>query len=445
MSNPIRANGKPKSSMKIDNAPTPHNTPASVLNTSYLKNGVPTAGGSATTASQQRVPQTIEEGEDEQEQRAALASALLAQKPLLLQSIQDKLDDLVGADSGYVEALPRDVRDRVYSLGALQTQLFDIEKNFQVEMFELEDKYNKLYRPLMERRAAIVAGSQQPSADEIKQGRELAGEEDEEEQEEEEEQDDDVRGVPAFWLTALENLPIVNETITDRDAEVLEHLENIAMEYISEGQPGFKLTFTFGEGAREFFANTTVTKTYYYQSELGYSGDFVYDHAESEPLQWTDAAHNVTVTVEERKQRNKATKQVRTVERLTPCESFFNFFDPPSAAAVQALQDAAAGVAGGDAGEALDEDAEETEARLALDYSMGEQLKDKLIPRAVDWFTGAALEFEFADGELPEDDEDDSDADDADYIDEADEDDAEEDDDNDDFAQTEQAPECKQS
>ena len=288
MSTPIRANGKPKSSMKIDNAPTPHNTPASVLNTSYLKNGNPTAAGSA---SQQRVPQTIQEGDDEQQQRTALATALLSQKPLLLQSIQDKLDDLVGADSGYVDALPKVIRDRVYSLGALQTQLFDIEKNFQVEMFELEDKYNKLYKPLMERRAAIVAGSQQPTAEEIEQGRELAGEDDEEEdeeEEEEEEEDEDLRGVPAFWLTALENLPIVNETITDRDSEVLEHLTNVAMEYISEGQPGFKLIFSFGPGAAEFFTNTTVTKTYYYQSELGYSGDFVYDHAESEALEWVD-------------------------------------------------------------------------------------------------------------------------------------------------------------
>ena len=439
MSTPIRANGKPKSSMKIDNAPTPHNTPASVLNTSYLKNGNPTAAGSA---SQQRVPQTIQEGDDEQQQRTALATALLSQKPLLLQSIQDKLDDLVGADSGYVDALPKVIRDRVYSLGALQTQLFDIEKNFQVEMFELEDKYNKLYKPLMERRAAIVAGSQQPTAEEIEQGRELAGEDDEEEdeeEEEEEEEDEDLRGVPAFWLTALENLPIVNETITDRDSEVLEHLTNVAMEYISEGQPGFKLIFSFGPGAAEFFTNTTVTKTYYYQSELGYSGDFVYDHAESEALEWVDSAHNVTVTVEERKQRNKATKQVRTVERLTPCESFFNFFDPPSADAVQALQDAAVS---GEMPEDLDEDAQETEARLALDYSMGEQLKDKLIPRAVDWFTGAALEFEFADGEMPEDLDDEEDED-EDYIDEADEDDDAED--ADDFAQTEQAPECKQS
>jgi nucleosome assembly protein 1-like 1 len=35
-----------------------------------------------------------------------------------------------------------------------------------------------------------------------------------------------------------------------------------------------------------------------------------------------------------------------------------------------------------------------------LDYNIGEDIKEKLIPRAIDWFTGAALEYE----EIDEDD-----------------------------------------
>lgn len=422
MSNPIRTNGKPKSSMQIDNAPTPHNTPASVLNNSYLKNGNPVTS--------QSIPQTIDEEDSSAQQQ--VASALLAQKPLLLASIQDKLDDLIGTDSGYVESLPKDVKDRVYSLSSLQTELFDLEKNFQIEMFELEEKYNKLYRPLMDRRYGITKGDIQPTKEEIIKGRELVGEDEEEDEEEEEEDEESIEGIPSFWLTALENLPIVSETITDRDAEVLEYLTDISMEYISEGQPGFQLIFKFDSSKNPFFKKDQLVKKYYYQSELGYSGDFVYDHAEGETIDWVSHEQNVTVNVEQKKQRNKNTKQVRTVERMTPVESFFNFFDPPVAPAEEENKE--------EEDEEEEDIDEELESRLALDYSIGEQLKDKLIPRAIDWFTGAALEFEFVedqdefeDGEEEYEDDDDEE-----------EGDDEEQDDQDDFAGQEQAPECKQ-
>lgn len=72
------------------------------------------------------------------------------------------------------------------------------------------------------------------------------------------------------------------------------------------------------------------------------------------------------------------------MKKTVPVESFFNFFDPPKAPEA-------------------DEDAEsdDVEVRLELDYQLGEDIKEKLIPRAIDWFTGEALQFE----ELDEDDE----------------------------------------
>lgn len=64
---------------------------------------------------------------------------------------------------------------------------------------------------------------------------------------------------------------------------------------------------------------------------------------------------------------------------------------------------------------------------MELDYNVGEDIKEKLIPRAIDWYTGAALEYEEIDDEdLPgeydddfsedEDDEDDEDEDDEDDV-----------------------------
>ncbi|CCD23562.1 histone chaperone NAP1 NDAI_0B05290 [Naumovozyma dairenensis CBS 421] len=434
MSAPIKTN--PKSSMKIDNAPTPHNTPASVLGTSYLKNGNPV-----------KHQKTI----DEDAEAEATAKSLLANEPLLLQSIQDKLGTLIGQDSGYVENLPMVVKERMFALKKLQNDLFQMEKDFQIEMFELENKYLNKYKPLFERRSNIISGVEQPSKEEISKGKEMILEEnedfvneEEEEEGEEKKENQNIKGIPSFWLTALENLPNVSDKITERDAAVLEYLLDISMEYLTEGKPGFKLIFKFSK-ENPFFTDKELVKTYYYQNELGYSGDFIYDHAEGQEINWKDSESNVTVNVETRKQRNKVTKQVRTIEKLTPTESFFNFFDPPK----MPEHDHAEGEEcnhdhdhGNDEYDADDDELDNLEDRLGLDYLIGEQLKDKLIPRAIDWFTGAALEFEYAEEEEEEEEEDDDEDDDD------DDEDADEDEE-DDFANTanksEQAPECKQS
>lgn len=93
------------------------------------------------------------------------------------------------------------------------------------------------------------------------------------------------------------------------------------------------------------------------------------------------------------------TKQTRVVKKTVPTESFFNFFDPPKAPE-------------GDE----DDVASDVEERLELDYQLGEDIKEKLIPRAIDWFTGEALQFEEVEDDLEEgdfEDEDDEEDDDA--------------------------------
>ena len=99
------------------------------------------------------------------------------------------------------------------------------------------------------------------------------------------------------------------------------------------------------------------------------------------------------------------------MKKTVPTESFFNFFSPPKAP-VDDNEDAASDI----------------EERLELDYQLGEDIKEKLIPRAIDWFTGEALAFEELDeeelGEFEdEDDEDDDDDDDEDQDEEESEDD----------------------
>lgn len=82
------------------------------------------------------------------------------------------------------------------------------------------------------------------------------------------------------------------------------------------------------------------------------------------------------------------------MKKTVPTDSFFNFFNPPQAPDEE------------------DEDvASDIEDRLELDYQLGEDVKEKIIPRAIDWFTGEAIQYEELDEDLDEDDLDDEDDD----------------------------------
>ncbi|RPB05628.1 NAP-domain-containing protein [Choiromyces venosus 120613-1] len=345
--------------------------------------------------------------------------------------IQGKLGSLVGRSSGYIESLPAPVRRRITGLKGVQKEHAKLEAEFQEEVLQLEKKYFAKYTPLYQKRAQIVNGIAEPTEEEVTAGKAQDDDDEEEESktdvkaEDKAEAKEDLKGVPEFWLSAMKNHYPLAETITDRDEAALKFLTDIRMTYLD--RPGFKLIFEFAEN--EFFSNKEITKTYYYQEESGYGGDFIYDHAEGDKINWKDGK-DLTVRVESKKQRNKTTKQTRVVKRTVPTESFFNFFNPPKPI-------------NGDDDE--EDDDNELEERLELDYHLGEDIKEKLIPRAVDWYTGEALQFEELEEEVEGEDFDDDDDDD-DLSEDRDDDDEDESEDEDDGTKPKQeAAECKQS
>ena len=337
----------------------------------------------------------------------AAAASIFAQNPKLVSMIQGKLGSLVGRSSGYIESLPAPVRRRVAGLKGVQKEHSKLEVELQEEVLQLEKKYFARFTPLYEKRAKIVNGAAEPTEEEVKSGeQEEEGGEDEAgktESADEDKSNEKIAGIPEFWLSAMKNQVSLAELITDRDETALKSLTNIRMEYLD--RPGFRLIFEFAEN--EFFTNKIITKTYYYQEESGYGGDFIYDHADGDKIDWK-AGKDITVRVESKKQRNKSeyprqlpctltysvadTKQTRVVKKTVPTDSFFNFFDPPKAP-----------------GEGEDEVSSDVEERLELDYQLGEDIKEKLIPRAIDWFTGEALQFEEIDEDLEEGDFEDED------------------------------------
>ncbi|CBY01052.1 similar to nucleosome assembly protein [Plenodomus lingam JN3] len=386
MSEPIR-----NKKMDSISAPTPQNTPA---------NAAP-----ISSRAQQPGVGTIKEEDMER-----TAAAGLARRPL-------KWLHRVAARLGPSPCA---------GLKGVQKDHSKLEAEFQEEVLQLEKKYFAKFTPLYQTRAKIINGLEEPSEEQVKIGEQVdEDDEDEDAPEAELNKDEgkDVKGIPEFWLSAMKNQISLAEMITDRDEAALKHLTDVRMEYLD--RPGFRLIFEFEEN--EFFTNKTITKTYFYQEENGYGGDFIYDHAEGDKIDWK-AGKDLTVRIESKKQRNKNTKQTRVVKKTVPTESFFNFFDPP-----KPPQDDEEGSVSSD-----------IEERLELDYQLGEDIKEKLIPRAIDWFTGEALQYEniedFDEGEFEDEDDEDEDE----LSDDRDEDE-ESDDENDGTKPKQEAAECKQS
>merc|ERR1719494_592493 len=164
-------------------------------------------------------------------------------------AMQQKLSGLVGSNSGYIETLPQCIKNRLNALKNLQVECAKIEGKFYEEAHELEMKYAELFKPLYEKRTAIVNATYEPTDEEIVWVE--PGEEEDEEKEvktevekkddksEEEKIADDVaeklkldentKGIPEFWLTAMKNVETIAEMIQEADEEVLKHLTDIKL------------------------------------------------------------------------------------------------------------------------------------------------------------------------------------------------------------------------
>lgn len=153
----------------------------------------------------------------------------------------------------------------------------------------------------------------------------------------------------------------------------------------------FVLEFYFEPN--EYFTNTVLTKTYKMKSEPDKADPFSFEGPEIVDcdgctIDWKKGK-NVTVKTIKKKQKHKGRGTVRTITKQVPNDSFFNFFNPLKAS--------------GD-GESLDEDSEFT---LASDFEIGHFFRERIVPRAVLYFTGEAIEDEdnFEEGEEGEEEE----------------------------------------
>ena len=158
---------------------------------------------------------------------------------------------------------------------------------------------------MYDRRLAIITGAAQPTSEEIDAGEQQSIKDDPDYSPLPKDVQPSAAGIPEFWLTALRTHVHLSEIITDRDAEALKSLTDVRVEYLpsTDPKPGFKLKFYFKPN--DFFENEMLEKTYLYQEEVGYSGDFMYDHAIGTEIKWKEEK-DLTKKFEVKRQRNKS-------------------------------------------------------------------------------------------------------------------------------------------
>ncbi|XP_076368600.1 nucleosome assembly protein 1-like 1 isoform X2 [Tachypleus tridentatus] len=382
----------------------------------------------------------VEEMEDEGKTNMSLLTAEMMKNPQVLAALQSRLGSMIGSPSGYIESLPKSVKRRIKALKKLQLECTRLEAKFYEEVHTLEYKYADLYMPFFEKRNEIINGKVEPTDEDcdfpsdsekdddevIKTKVESKENKDNENKEPTETQNDDTRGIPEFWLTTFKNVEMISERIQEHDEPILKDLTDVKVKLLESNPMGFILEFHFKPN--EYFSNTLLTKEYEMRcvpdedDPFGFEGPEIFK-CKGCTIDWKKGK-NVTMKTIKKKQKHKSRGSVRTITKTVQNDSFFNFFSPPTVPSDE---------------EQLDED---TQVLLAGDFEMGHFIRERIVPKAVLYFTGEALQ----DGDFDEEEEgEEEEAEDE-------EKDDDEDDDNDpDYnpqsdktAKTQPPPECKQ-
>lgn len=85
-------------------------------------------------------------------------------------------------------------------------------------------------------------------------------------------------------------------------------------------------------------------------------------------IEWAKGK-NVTLKTVKKKQKHKGRGEVRIVTKTVRNDSFFNFFSPPVFPEGAEIDD-------------------ETESLLTADFEIGHYIRDRIVPRAVLYYTG---------------------------------------------------------
>lgn len=342
----------------------------------------------------------MESVEDEDENKAPELFSKILNRADVLAALQDR----TAPGIEQMQNLPAPVKRRIKALKQLQLVTTNIEAKFYEEVHALECAYYKMCAPLYEKRSDIISGVYEPTdeqcvweSDDEEEGltndlKTKANLEDDKEPKKEEGENEDIKGIPDFWLTIFKNVETLADMVQEHDEPILKHLYDIKVIFLESNPMGFVLEFHFEPN--EYFSNSVLTKEYHMKCTPEKNDPFSFEGPEIYKckgcvIDWKKGK-NVTVKTIKKNQKHKSRGSIRTVTKTVQNDSFFNFFSPP--------------IVPDDSEAEIDDD---TQALLSSDFEIGHYIRERIIPRAVLYYTGEGLEDEDEDYEEEEGDEDD--------------------------------------
>ena len=164
------------------------------------------------------------------------------------------------------------------------------------------------------------------------------------------------------------NHPVVE--ISEKDRPILGYLQNIELE-LHNDDDGFTLVFTFEENT--YFSPSVIKKAVF----MKHKG--IVDKLESTAIEWKDNCDPTKKKIQKKKKGKKIKQEVKI-------DSFFNFFkDAPEAGHTEGGAD---DKEKDDDAEAEIDEEEELEEFQAEQLDMAEQIKDDLVPLALEYYLG---------------------------------------------------------
>ena len=298
------------------------------------------------------------------------------------------------------------IKLKLVAIKNLVVERLALERQFKAEHNKLEFKYEEMYKPIYEKRQRVIEGKEAPQIEEIKdklealkisqeeakkvidetsqspkEAQENSKENANENGQEKEEAIARERGIPEFWSKCLLNNSefIINE----KDKNILKKLKEITCE--TEENGNFKLIYKFYPNI--YFTNETLVR------EFILDDDFDIKSIKSDVIEWKSDEVNPTINMVHKKVKNKRTKQVKVVLKKEIVPSFFTSFKNYEKSEKEKDKK----------DEEDDEENEENEENDITDeFDLALQLKDEIIPYAIEHYLGIA---EGDGGEEDEEDE----------------------------------------
>ena len=279
--------------------------------------------------------------------------------------------------------IPKDILRRVKALKNIQLENVKHEIEYYRKIHKLDLEFKKIFDENNERRKRIYLGLYAPTDSECwwldpnEDGSMETMEMENMNIEDPDQGETANRGIPDFWMTVFKNAneTVLNRTIELVDEPILKHLQDVTVT-LPQANTGFTLHFHFAQN--EFFSNSVLTKEYELRNDIDRRDPLDYDgpemlRARGCDIDWKDDM-NPGVKITMKKQKLKGKGGTKTILKEEKRDTFFNFFQPPPISM--------------DTERAHDDD--ELVEQLDTDFDIGLGIKDKLIPKAVLYYTGEA-------------------------------------------------------